>query len=177
MRISGNALFLYCIAPLGAFALCNTPLSAQTTKPPAKPAAKPSPLVGIWQASPVMGSGWAETYRFFPDGRVIHHTNQMDGESRLRAEQGTYQAAGSTLTLTLTAQTLWIGGKRVPATGSTGTKYELDGVTEQRAVLRKPETRRLPLGKIAKLGNPPRLSVTLGKTRFYKFDDDPKRYP
>jgi hypothetical protein len=171
MASTRNALFRYCIAPLVAFALSTVPLSAQTAK------SEPSPLVGIWQSSPSMGSGWAETYRFFGDGRVIHHISQMDGESRLRAEHGTYRASNGALTLTFTTQTLWIGGKRVPATGSTGTKYELQGVSEKRAALTKPETRRLTLGKIAKHAETGRLSVLVGKTRFYKFDDDPKRYP
>jgi hypothetical protein len=146
--------------------------------PPAKTAtaAPKSSLIGIWQASNVMGSGWAETYRFFPDGRIIHHTNQMDGESRLRAEYGTYKLAGNTLTLTLTQQTVWVGGKRVPATGSTGTDYELEGYTEKRVTLKKPETRRLTLGKIGKQGASDYLSATIGKTRYWKFEDDPTRY-
>jgi hypothetical protein len=184
-----HSLFcLYCIAGSVGFAWYAAPLMAQVpqsppkarpplTRPTPQPTPKPSPLIGVWQASEVMGAGWEETYRFFPNGTISHHFPQSDGISRLRAEHGSYTLKGDTLTLLIKEQTILTGGKVAPASGSTATDTELQGAIPKRVQLKQRETRTLKLGKIAKHGASGRLSVTLGKRRFYLFDRDPKNYP
>lgn len=137
----------------------------------------PSSFVGVWQAAPSMGAGWAETYRFFPNGRFRRHASQFDGETRLRAVAGRWSAKAGRLTLRIDEETVWIGGTRQPALGSVGTEYEIVGSKEETHIFEVPrvETHALTAPRTdPKNGRP---SLLLGKKRFWRFSADPKRYP
>lgn len=97
-------------------------------------------LVGVWQDSPVMASGWGDTYQFYHDGNFVFNTNQMDCGTRLLAEHGSWQIEGKRIRLVIKKETVIQGGKRVPATGSCGSEYEIEGgktVTEKTKVREK----------------------------------------
>ncbi len=84
-------------------------------------------LVGVWQDSPVMASGWGDTYLFHHDGKFVFYANQMDCGKRLAAEYGTWRCEGTVLHLVVTMRMVIEGGKLVPASGSCASKYEIEG--------------------------------------------------
>jgi hypothetical protein len=61
-----------------------------------------APLIGIWQVSPVMASGWEDSLQFFPNGFVIHRYNQMDCAKREILRAGTWSYQNHALTLRFT---------------------------------------------------------------------------
>lgn len=55
-------------------------------------------LVGIWQASASMGSGWNDRYHFYADGNYHFYPNQMV-KSDLTEKKGTWQIENDELIL------------------------------------------------------------------------------
>lgn len=133
-------------------------------------------LVGVWQASAAMGSGWSDTYRFSPDGKFIFHANQMDCAKRIVSQSGTWTLKNNTIILTITERVVMVGGKLVPATGSCGSDYELVDAREEKMTRKMPWRLNLPLGKFTK-DDLERLTTKFGKTRFWKYNTDPTQYP
>jgi hypothetical protein len=102
---------------------------------------------GVWHASPVLGSGWAERLALFDNETFIYAASQMDGETRLRFVSGEWAiSANGQLTLHCREALQWQGGKVVPATGSTGSKTELVNPVTVRAAYTPVLTLRIPIG-------------------------------
>jgi len=154
------------------------PVLLSSPAPARSPAFKPAALVGVWQAAPAMGAGWAETYRFFPDGSFRHHTSQFDAESRLREESGGWKALdGGRLRLSVRSETVWVGGTKEPALGSVGSEFEIVGAMEKRRSLVRLRVQVVPFSLVGPDRRNRRDALTLGKTRLWRFSGDPKRYP
>jgi hypothetical protein len=58
-----------------------------------------APYVGLWHASPVLGSGWSERYLLCYDGTFLWIASQMDGEARTRYVYGTWSVSGGNIEL------------------------------------------------------------------------------
>ena len=143
----------------------------------AAPGAVDKRLVGIWHASPAMGSGWNDVYQLFANGTFTFHTSQMDGETRERRRSGTWRIEKRRLVLRVTERVVLKGGRLEPALGSTATPNELVGakrVVEKVAASRPTVLPMTPPRRDPRNG---RWTVRLGTRPFWKFDDDPKRYP
>ena len=154
-------------------------VTAALAAPPAgaAPRAADKRLVGVWHASPAMGSGWNDVYQLFADGTFRFHASQMDGETRERRRSGTWRADGKRLFLRVTERVVLKGGRLEPALGSTATANELVGakpVVEKVAGARPIVLPMTPPRRDPRNG---RWTVRLGTRPFWKFDDDPKRYP
>jgi len=133
-------------------------------------------LIGIWQASEAMGSGWSDTYRFFDNGKFIFHTNQMNCAAREISNSGTWKIEGNKIVLLIAERVTMVGGKLVPATGSYGSEYEPEGAKEKTVKNKTPARKVFVFGKFKK-DDLDRRTVIFGKTRFWKYDTDPKQYP
>jgi len=163
---------------LRAAGLVALPLLLCSVAPAQAPAFRPAALIGVWQAAPAMGAGWTETYRFFPDGSFRRHTSQFDGETRLREESGDWKAeGGGRLRLAVRSEVVWAGGTKQPALGAVGSEFEIVGATEKRRRLDRPRVRVVPVTLDGPDKRNGRDALTLGKVRFWRFSEDPKRYP
>ena len=138
----------------------------------------PAPsLVGVWQAAPAMGAGWAQTYRFHPDGRVNFHASQLDCQSRLRGWSGHWRVENAHLILSIERETHHVGGTLQPATGSCATPLELKGGSEK--VRRVRPVRQQSLGFVGVRADETngRPMTQIGHERFWRYGDDAKNYP
>lgn len=86
-------------------------------------------LVGIWQDSPALGSGWSENYRFFEDGSFVFSHSQMDCQDSIISMGGFYKVRRKKIRLTFIVIEYLEGGKLVPASGSCGSEFALEGGT------------------------------------------------
>lgn len=134
-------------------------------------------LVGVWQAAPMMGAGWAETYQFFHDGKFTFNIAQADCEARERARTGTWQHAKGKLMLRATHRTVIEGGSLEPSLGSCSTAQEIVGGTPRTESLARVKEESLPLAAVEHDAGNNRPTIRLGDKQFWKYDDDPRRYP
>ena len=98
-----------------------------------------SELVGFWQDMPIVASGYSDHYQFFEDGTFVHGHNQMNCADSVISEQGSYRLKKNKLKLSYTSVTEIVGGTLVPAEGSCGSDYQIEGGTIQERPLRKRE--------------------------------------
>lgn len=134
-------------------------------------------LVGIWQASKTMATGWNDTYQFFPDGKFIFHANQMDCSKRIVSQSGEWNGYLS-IQLLIKEQVVMVGGKLVKADGSCGSKYKLVGAKEEKMTLTpsKINVMEIPFGIFTE-DESKRWTTLFGKKRFWKYSSDPTKYP
>lgn len=76
----------------------------------AQPSASTAPLVGIWHACAEVGAGYCERWVLAADGRFEARAAQ-GGCGRLARRRGRWRRRGSTLVITETSRTRWIGGR------------------------------------------------------------------
>jgi hypothetical protein len=135
-------------------------------------------LVGIWQAIPEMASGWADTYQFFDNGDFVFHYNQMICDKRTIDYSGTWELIGTDkLKLTIKARTILVGGKLVPATGSCGSDYEIEGGEIKNVELDEPEVQAIQLSTAAiDKENRDLTTRAFAEKPFWRVDDDPAGY-
>lgn len=84
-------------------------------------------IVGLWQAAPYVASGWDDCYQFFEDGQFTFNYNQMICDKRTISFSGTWMLEDDFLKLSITQKIIIEGGELVPATGSCGSEYEIEG--------------------------------------------------
>lgn len=134
-------------------------------------------LVGVWQAAPAMGAGWAQTYRFYADGRVRFHASQMDCQTRLRGWSGHWRVADKRLLLSIERETHHVGGTLQKATGSCATPLEIKGGRER--VRRVHPIRKQAPGFVGVRADETngRPMTQIGHERFWRYDADAKNYP
>src|SRR5437016_13646942 len=75
-------------------------------------------IVGVWQNQPALGSGWSNTYLFYPDGTFKFFYSQMDCAKRDVSYSGTYTVIGDALRLTKKDKVTVVGGKLQKSAGS-----------------------------------------------------------
>ena len=78
--------------------------------PPGERAETSSDYVGLWHASPVVGSGFSERLELNANGTFYWAENEMDGVSRERFSSGTWSINNGVLTLSVTEKLAWEGG-------------------------------------------------------------------
>lgn len=132
-------------------------------------------LVGVWQDSEGMAAGWSNAFQFFADGRFRFNTNQMNCASRERAYSGTWRIINRQLVLSITERTVTVGGRLVQATGSCGSKYEIEGGRNVSRRVRPATGQSLRLVRLG-LDEYGRLKIGLGGRTYWKFDSNPNAY-
>jgi hypothetical protein len=135
-------------------------------------------LVGIWQAIPEIASGWADTYQFFDNGAFTFNYSQMICDKRTLDYSGTWELiTADKLKLTINSKTVLEGGKLVPAMGSCGSDYEIEGGEVKEIKLKNIEVQNIQLSTITVDKEKRDLRTrTFNGQAFWKFDDDPTMY-
>ena len=67
--------------------------------------------IGLWQTSPVVGSGYSERLALNSDGTFHMAASEMDGITRERFQYGSWSVEGSMLKLNVIEQIVWEGGR------------------------------------------------------------------
>jgi hypothetical protein len=133
-------------------------------------------LVGIWQDSPIMASGWGEAYQFFSDGKFILNHNQMDCGKRELSLLGTWKIEDQHLLLEVKSRKVIKGGKEVEASASCASKLDIEGGEIVIESLKSPKKMKLKIGKIKPDPEYPQAGIKLGKHQYWKMREDPKDY-
>lgn len=100
-------------------------------------------LIGVWQQSPVLGSGWEDNYQFFQDGTFNYNHNQMVCDDRVITESGTYVIQKESVKLFFTSRIVIEGGTLEPSSGSCASEQQITGGTETKQIMEKVEELKL----------------------------------
>jgi hypothetical protein len=135
-------------------------------------------FIGIWQVIPEVASGWADAYRFFDNGKFIFHYSQMVCDNRTLDYSGTWELTDNqNLKLKIDKKTIIEGGKLVPAMGSCGSDFEIEGGQVKEISLKNIETQTLQISKISSDKKNRDLKMVMFDSKsFWKLEDDPKKY-
>lgn len=133
-------------------------------------------LIGVWQTSASMSADWSEAYQFDRKGTFAWHASQADCEAREVSHSGTWKFQGGKLILKTTLRKSIEGGKLVPATGSCGSKFEIQGGKMRVQNVRPPKTQSLAVEDLSFDKGSGHLAAFLGRKRLWKFSDNPKFY-
>ena len=150
-------------------------------KPEDKGSHEDDPLVGVWQDSRTMATGWSTAYQFFADGTFILNENQMDCAKRLVWSKGGWERTGTDgLELRVTEWLRLEGGRMIESDGSCVSDSMLVGASEKSTRFEDPKRITLSVGPtFLSRGDddPERATVEINGTKYYRFSDDPSEYP
>ncbi len=125
-------------------------------------------LVGIWQASGGMASGWADRYNFYSDGKFHFYPNQMSCQIEEKEELGTWEIKDDNLTLTTTSEIV------------ISNKCDQNGFTKEvgrkNNILKQPWVRTRYYLFFGTLKNDSYPSMLFEGTQYWKFSSDPSSY-
>ena len=137
-------------------------------------------LIGIWQNSPEIASGYTDYYEFFENGDFIFNYNEMICDKRTINYSGTWKLEGNdSLKLTIQQVTTVIGGKRVPTlgAGSCASDYYIDGGERKVIDLKDFVHQNIILSFISVDKEKRDLKTrTFDKDRFWKIKDESASY-
>ena len=135
-------------------------------------------LVGVWQDSPTMTSGWSTTYQFFSDGNFILNESQMDCAKRLVWSKGRWtRASKEELELAITEWLRLEGGRMMASDGSCGSDSMLIGASEKSKTFDEPKSITMSIGSFTEGDQPERATIEINGTTYYRFSNDPSAYP
>jgi hypothetical protein len=132
-------------------------------------------MIGVWQASQAMGSGWNESIQFFEGGTFKMHTSQIDCQSRERGRSGTWQANRRRLQLAVQQRFVIVGGHLVKSNGSCGSDKMLEGGRLTTRKVTPPQRQTLAL-VAAKPDETKRMTLRINGKQFWKFSSNPNDY-
>ncbi len=158
---SGTLIFLSFV-----FAFCNASKSQSLD----------DSLIGVWQDSKVVASGWSNTFLFFKSGRFKFFYNQMDCAKREVSYSGKWRAAGDELILTISEKTVIEGGELEPSSGSCASDSMIVGGTEATMKLRYLEKVLYSISSIYSdiEDDMQRQKVYIDAMPYWKFADNPE---
>lgn len=131
-------------------------------------------LVGVWQASPSVGSGMNDNFQFFADGKFRFNYNQMDGTKRILSYGGNWKVSDDKLILTLEKMTVLIGGKWIKSSGSIATEYEIEGGEVLELKISPAKEMKLNIGKF--IQEELHETLEIDGIKYWKLSSDPKTY-
>lgn len=131
-------------------------------------------LIGMWQDSSQVASGYTDNYRFFENGDFIFGYNEMICDKRTLNYSGTWELnEGDQLKLTIKKKRIVEGGKLVPAMGSCASEYDIEGGEVRSIELTDFEIQGILLSPITEDKERPYVTRTFNKKQFWKLRDDP----
>lgn len=136
-------------------------------------------LVGIWQDSPEIASGWSDTYQIFLDGTFKFNYNQMICDKRTISLIGNWkkQPKSGTIVFTIKQKVIVEGGKLIPSVGSCPSDSDLEGGKIKTINLNKFETKNLKIRKIQIDKDHKNLeTIKLNGKPFWRFDKNPNNF-
>jgi hypothetical protein len=134
-------------------------------------AAAALPYIGVWHASPGVGSGFSERFALYSDGIFVWAANDMDGISRTRYLAGCWDVAGGQLLLTTTMAVSWEGGEVVDGPYASFATDQV--ITNPSTVLyRIDQTFLLDLSAISQDSSVGKDTTTIGGLQCWSYGDD-----
>lgn len=145
---------------------------------PAKKGVEAESLVGVWQDSPMMASGWGDTYLFFKNITFIFYYNQMDCAKRDLSFSGTWKIFGNKLILEIKEKTHVAGGRYEQAGASCASEKILVGGDIVSSKVVPVDRRSYTISEIVIDDNygieyP---NIEIGGERYWQFSSDPDYY-
>ncbi|RPH29908.1 MAG: hypothetical protein EHM93_16660 [Bacteroidales bacterium] len=137
-------------------------------------------MIGIWQNSPEIASGWSDNYQFFSDGTFRFNFNQMDCQKRMIYYKGNWIVDKEIIQLTVKEKLIIVGGKMIQSFGSCGSDSTLENGIEKRIVLDKPEIKLIKIKILKKLYSSILATdmehIKIDSIEFYRIENDPTKY-
>jgi hypothetical protein len=132
-----------------------------------------SEIVGVWHASPHVGSGMNDNFQFFADGNFRFNYNQMILSKRSISFAGKWEIARGKLILIIAEKTDLVGGAKVRSEISAD-GYEIEG---GRTVAKKisPPNKQAKVLSAIKRGEIYKM-ISIGGVKYWKLSDDPRAY-
>lgn len=143
---------------------------------PVKSQNKSDSIVGVWQDSKIVASGWSSTFLFYKNGKFKFFYNQMDCAKREVSYSGRWKVIDDELKLTVKQKNIIKGGTLVLSTGSCASDFMIVGGIEKTVKLK-------PAGKIVysvsgvyidNEDDIQRLKIYIDAMPYWKFADDPE---
>lgn len=131
-------------------------------------------MVGVWQESPDVGSGYLDHYKLMSDGSFRFVYNEMICDKRTIGYSGTWQILGDKLKLSIFTKSVIVGGKRVPTgdAGSCASDYYIEGGEKKDISFKDFQT--ITLSEIAvDTAKYDFNRVTFNGKRFWRVSDNP----
>ena len=129
-------------------------------------------LPGQWHADNVVGSGFAERWRFDETGDFIYGTSQYDMLDRLLYESGTWKVEGNRLLLTIEWRIVLEGGEVIEVDG----EQAIEGASPIAEPLSPVETKTLVLGDYGQDPETERACLTIGGVTYYDYSGQPNMF-
>ncbi len=132
-------------------------------------------LVGVWQDSKIVASGWSNTFLFFKNGEFKFFYNQMDCAKREVSFSGEWKAGGDELQLKVIQKNIIKGGTLEPSEGSCASDSMIVGGVEQTVKSKPPEMLIYSISQIYvdKEDDIQRSKIYIDAINFWKFSDYP----
>ena len=150
--------------------LLSVTISAQTKSSDAKLSRE---LIGLWHASPYVAAGMNDLYRFYPNGRFVFEYNQMVWSKRMISYSGKWRVHKEKLILTITKETVVVGGRRIKSEMSAD-GYEIQDGKEVTRILKPVKVEIKILGKLRQ-GELTKF-ISIGTRKYWRLSKNPKNY-
>ncbi len=132
-------------------------------------------LIGVWQDSKIVASGWSNTFLFFKNGEFKFFYNQMDCAKREVSYSGRWKVVDDELKLNVTQKKIIKEGTLELSTGSCASDSMIVGGIEKTTNL-KPSQKIVYSVSGVYTDNEDdiqRLKIYIDAMPFWKFSDDP----
>ncbi|MCC6833501.1 MAG: hypothetical protein IT213_00830 [Cytophagales bacterium] len=160
-------LFLFVLT---SFKCCGQNTSSSTSF-------KAEDVIGVWQAERYdEGSGWPDTYQFFPDKRFIFNFSQYDGSKRILRILGTYKVENNSIVLQIENTVEAVGGHLTRSTiTSLSDTWEIADYTVKTVKQNNTEPEIILIKKCVP-GDYPKPCILLDGREYFRMDKDPSKY-
>lgn len=128
-------------------------------------------LIGSWQASEVVASGYNDTYTFNENRTFIFIFNQMDCAKRDVSFEGFWNLLNNEIELTLTAKTILVGGYYQVSGGSCASDSMLIGAELIKVNIEPAEKNILNISDFSKnlIEGMPKYKALFNNRKFWHF--------
>jgi hypothetical protein len=137
-------------------------------------------LIGMWQDSPEIASGYTDYYKFLDNGDFSFNYNEMECDKRTIDYSGTWELINdSELKLTIKKKRIIVGGKLIPTegAGSCASEFYIEGGELKTVELKDYEIQNISLSLTTIDREKGNLNTrTFDKRKFWKLGDDPASY-
>lgn len=132
-------------------------------------------IIGVWQASPAVGSGYADKYHFFEDMTFRFDYSQFNGEKRDISLYGTWELENNWLYITVKSKKTKVGGDFVKSIGSISSNYMLKNSEIVVEDLERELKIIYPLEEVIESVDSP-LYMTIGNVEYWRLTPNPDMY-
>jgi hypothetical protein len=130
-------------------------------------------LVGVWHASPFVGSGMNDNFQFFADGTFRFNFNWMILSKRIVSQTGKWEISGGKLILTITGKTEIVGGRKIKSELSAD-GFEIEGGELVESVIDPPVKQTKILSAVRQ--DEIYKMISIGGVKYWRLSEDPKAY-